>query len=240
MLKDYLLKNVRIGKVADGKRNTGNYYLTCEIKVADPRFRNMRGEKETIWYDEDPELIDTVRSVLPATGNDPQGNPWNGLNTDITTFGIAEYNAAMKTLENMDGINWLLRANGKFLDYELDAPMCMKFATDLVGNGTVQNPQFHKDDFVRDQSGSYVKVFKKVRIFVQMFDEATNDYVNGMEPEARLKNKMRNMVPLAAVIAAGKEPVHPMYTTDYVVPTVTATPATPTGEAADETPNEAR
>lgn len=237
MLKDYLLKNVRIGKVADGKRNAGNYYLTCEVKVADPRFRNVKGEQETIWYDEDPELIDTVRSVLPANGNDPQGNPWNGLNTDITTFGITEYNAAMKALQNMDGTNWLLRANCKYINYVFGAPMCMKFATDLVGNGTAEAPQFHKGDFVKDQSGSYVKVYDHMRILVQMFDEATEDYCNGMDPDTRIKNKMRNMVPLAAVIAAGKEPVHPMYTSEYVVPTVKPEQS---GEAPGEAPNENR
>ena len=222
MLYDYLFKNVRIGRVAEGKRNEGKYYVTGEFKNA--KFPRSHGTQETIWQDDDPEFVNTIRSMFPATGKDLEGNDWNGLNKDLdgTTWGAKGYNDAIKALQNLDGINWLLFSSAKNLDFKLDGLYCMKFATNLIGNGTAENPQFKEGEYIKEPSGHYVKVYDTVTIFVMMYDEAANQYVEGWGPKERLRSKMRNMVPLAAVIAENPDLVDPRYKSAYVIPTVTA------------------
>lgn len=239
MLYDYLLKDVRIGKVEQGKRNAGDYYIVGTLKNA--KFRHAHGTTETIWQADDKDLVDAIRSVFPKEGKDAAGNDWNGSNADIKPEEF-DYNAAMQSLRNLHGTDYMLFPSSKMLSYKLDGLYCMTFATDLIGNGTAENPQFKKGSYIMEPSGNYVKVYDSVDIFVTMYDEAAGQYVEGWGPRERLRAKMRNMVPLNAVIAQHRELVDPRYLSEFVVPSV-ATPApapeAPKPEGA-ETPTEAR
>lgn len=230
MLFNYVLTHVRIGKISadtanPNKQNVGDYYVTGILK--NPSFRRAHGEREIIWTADDPDLVDAVRSVFPKTGKDSDNNDWNGTaDIDPSTFVPED---AEKTLRNYRDADWLVFNNGKFIDAKLDGLYCMKYSQDL---GTHK-----KGDWVCDPSGLYVRVWDSVRIFVCMYDEQTEQYVEGWSLKQRMAARLRNMLPLAVAIKQVPDKVDPRYLSQYIIPSVSiTTPAPATAPATTPAP----
>ena len=215
MLYNYRLTHVRIGKVeADAananKQNVGKYFIIGQLR--NERFRNAAPTTLTVWQDDDPDLIQAVREIYPKEGKDSDGNAWNGLSdADAENFDPME---AEKLLRKYKEVDWLLYENGKRITAKLDGPYCMQYSTDL-GN--------HKaGEWVCDPTGTYVKVWTEREIFVRMYDEANNQYMEGWSEAERLRSDMRRLVPLAVVVKMAPDKVDPRYLNGYNVPSVSA------------------
>lgn len=189
-LYDYKMVACYIGRVQTGKANAGEYYVVASLKnKKQPR---EHATKVTIYRSDDEDFVDAVRSVFPATGNDPTtGQPWNGTDATAPATGFDKA-AALKKLETMGDFDYTLFTNAKNMDQPLPGKYVMTYATDLNG---------HKaGEPVLEKNSTFVKVVKKVNIFVLMLDEASEQYAKGYTPEDRLKSKMNNLIPLEEFI----------------------------------------
>lgn len=191
MLFDYKMTSATIGQIPVGqnKANEGKFYVVAQLK----NMKNRRGAQTTvvIFEQDDAEFVAAVRSVFPATGNDPTGQPYHGTNTAIAAANF-DMLAAMKQLENVNGDDFTLFPGAKNFDCPLPGKYIMTYATALNGNAA-GSP-------VMEKNSNFVKVVDRITIFVMMYDEASEQYVEGWNPARRLQSRMNNLIPLEAFI----------------------------------------
>lgn len=224
---DYVMRNVRIGVVGEGKQNAGNRFIICDLFNADDE--DEKRTTQIFWEDCLGTRIDDIASAFPKTGKDANGNPWNGTSdADPTTFNPKE---AEKSLMHFgdEGKNRLLLPNGEYVQADLDGLYCMKYITDLG--------EHNEGDWVCD-AGGFIKVYKKIKIFIRHKKDGRD--LGGWTIEERLQQRMRNMIPLAAAVKANPELVNPIYMQDYVIPTTAPVVEIPAAAAPAPTPDEER
>lgn len=229
MLQDYELGNVRIGKVAKGD-NVGKFFIMADArrhvegKTSSGAARRSTGVKPIsiqIWYDQDPELIDVVRSLYPATGTDSDGNPWNGSNTSINP---AEFDvvATQKLLRNYEGIDWLTMDGCKPMEAQLGVEVpgkptagafCRKYSRAMNGHA--------EGEWICGADG-FVKVYRSVPILVRMIEDDGVSYQTGWEYSTQLNRAMRSLYSIETVIKEKPELVPSFYKEDDIVPAMNA------------------
>lgn len=223
MVQDYVLGNVRIGKVANGD-NAGDYFLMAEAR-ADVRGTTSSGAKRRsngvkplsiqIWKNEDAELIDVVRRMYPDQGKDSEGNDWNGLNRDIRPADFNP-NAVAQTLRDYEGFDWLTYDGCKVIEKQIDAVgglYCMKYSRAMNGHA--------EGDWVCGADG-FVQVWRTRPILVRMTEDESS-YLPGWDPESRMRSQRRNLFSIAKVLAEKPELVNPIYVEGgSVVPSLNA------------------
>jgi hypothetical protein len=208
-LNSYSMQNVRIGKVADGKQNAGRFFLVCDLINDD--YDTEKKTKQIFWEDVLGMRIDRIRECYPATGKDPEGNEWNGSNSDIVPAEFNQHKAEL-ALRNYEGKDQLLLDNGTYVYGELDGPYCMKYVTNLGE---------HKEgEWVCDKAG-FIRVFTRIKLFVRFKKDGVTP-LSGWSVEERLEQRKRNMLPLAAALKEVPNLVDPKYTVGYNVPSVSA------------------
>ena len=222
---DYVMKNVRIGVVEEGKQNAGNRFIICDLFNADDE--DEKRTTQIFWEDCLGTKIDDIASVFPKNGKDAKGNPWNGTNATIdpATFNPKEAEKALMNFGD-EGRNRLLLPNGEYVQAQLDGPYCMKYITDLG--------EHKKNDWVLD-AGGFIKIYRKIKLFIRHKKDGRD--LGGWTIEERMQQRMRNMIPLAAAVKECPNLVDPRYLSDYIIPTVTpvTAPATaPTDDNVDE------
>lgn len=190
-LYNYVMKSATIGQIptGKGKANEGMYYVVAGLK--NEKNRREQVTRVTVFQNDDPEFVNAVRSVFPASGTDQNNNPWNGTSTEVTStdFSMAE---AMKKLKNLDGEDYTIFVDAKNFDCPLPGKYVMTYATNLAGH--------QAGEPIKEKNSSFVKVVTSVEIFVMMYDEAKDQYVKGWGPEDRLRSRMNNLIPLEEFI----------------------------------------
>lgn len=217
MLFDYKMTSATIGQIKSGKANEGMYYVVASLKNT----VNLRGKATiiTVFANDDPEFVNAVRSVFPATGNDPETNqPWGGTDTAAPATGFNKLEA-IKKLENLNGIDYTLFKGGKNFEAPLPGKYVMKYATDLNGHKTGEP--------ICEKNSSFVKVVSSVNIFVMMYDEASEQYVEGWTPADRLRSRMNNLVPLEQFVKENRAMVNPRDLNEPAVSVPSEGPAAP-------------
>lgn len=190
MLFNYKMTSATIGQIPAGKANAGMYYVVAQLK----NVANRRGKSTTItvFANDDEDFVTAVRSVFPATGIDPTTNqPWNGTDTTAPATGFDRL-AAIKKLESLNGEDYTLFQGGKNFSTPLPGKYVMTYATNLNGHAAGEP--------VLEKNSSFVKVVSEVNIFVMMYDEAAEQYVEGYTPADRLRSRMNNLIPLEEFI----------------------------------------
>lgn len=225
---DYLLTNVRIGKVSTGT-NAGQFYITALARRLNKSTgRPSIGEKgltEQFYTDSsNKEMIDAIRSLYPKTGKDSDGNDWNGTaDIDPTTFDVYE---AMKKLRDYREMDWLLLDGCVPMIMPFAYPKCMKYSMDMNGHT--------KGEWICGKDG-FVKTYTSVTILVRYADDECLQPMAGWEPERRLQQKLRNYYSLSAVMKEKPELVDPIYkTADASVVPATSAEASAPEQANDE------
>lgn len=194
MLFTYKMTSATIGRVketnAAGQRNSnaGDYYVVARIKnTKNPRAKDTA---IVVFERDDKAFVDAVRSVFP-TGNDANNQPYNGSNTTIAA-GSFDMATAMQQLENVGGENFRIFPDAKNMDFPLPGKYVMTYATALNGANA--------GDPVKEKNSGFVKIVTKVKLFVMMYDEAADQYVEGYGPEDRLNSRMNNLIALEKFI----------------------------------------
>lgn len=238
MLVDYELRNVRIGKVANGDAaNIGKCFLTADAyRVVEGRTQSGGRRRSTgvkpistqIWYDQDPELIDTVRSLYPAAGKDSDGNDWNGTNTSIvsTEFKVEE---TEKLLHNYNDTDWLILDGCSMVEAQLGlnipgkptaGAFCRKYSRDMNGHT--------KGEWICGADG-FVKVYRSMPLLVRKWSETEGDYMPGWSYTEQLNKAMRNLYSIETVIKEKPELVPSFYRGDDVIPSISTSAAPEAG-----------
>ena len=187
-MRDYVLTNVRIGKIQSGD-NIGQYYINASAKSINPktgrREIGIKGFNVQIWEEDDKDIIDRVRATFPKYGGENVNGhllPWNGTaDIDPQNFDV---------LNNQEELSkWLIFNNCMTKLEPLGDFYCMKYMSDFNGH--------QAGDWVCRRDG-YVQVWEERLILVRK--DENGEYLPGWDPQTRLHRELRFMYSLSRVI----------------------------------------
>lgn len=210
---DYRLTALTIDKVAEGKVNAGKIFVSGQLRNTKCRWEEPY--TLTIFEEDDPIFVEVVRHAFP------KGNPWHGTNEEIPVEGF-DRKVAEKSLQNVDGEDYTLFHNGKYLTIDLGGKYVRKYNNDVGGH--------HTGEWVCEPNSNFIKVETTATVFVlikgeERFDPQTgkdiSDYMKGFFPEDGRKKVLRNLIPVENLSPAERALINPKWGLDIAPRSIT-------------------